>query len=194
MKSNTRLMFGFALLAIGLLITGGVLHDIQSEQGDVRYAARGTPSPFSSWRPRTYEILRVPDYLLGYLGARAKTYQDVHDALVALQWTKDFTGRGIVKLGNSKEIIELVEKPDETQALRFKQRCGYLAIAGIFILKTKMFKYIEDTTPGVNNETWLTDSLKLALIDSMNVCGYICKNRVIDIGSYDSLKQSREIR
>jgi len=68
MKSNTRLMIGFALLAIGLIITGGVLHDIQSEQGDVRYAASGTPSPFSSWRPRSYEILRVPDYLLGYLG------------------------------------------------------------------------------------------------------------------------------
>ena len=53
-----------------------------------------------------------------------KTYQDVHDALVALQWTKDFTGLGIVKLSKSKKIIELAEKPDETQALRFKQRCG----------------------------------------------------------------------
>ena len=120
-----------------------------------------------------------------------KKYQDVHDALVALQWMNDFTGRGIVKLGNSKEIIELVEKPDETQALRFKQRCGYLAIVGIFILKPNMFKYIEDTTPGVNNETWLTDSLRLALNDGMKECGYICKNRVIDIGSSQSLKESR---
>ena len=68
MKLPKRPMFGFALLAIGLIITGGVLYDIQSEQGDVRYAASGTPSPFSSWRPRSYEILRVPDYLLGYLG------------------------------------------------------------------------------------------------------------------------------
>ena len=68
MKSNTRHMFGFALLAIGLLIIVGVFYEIQSEQGDVRYAASGTPSPFSSWRPRSYEILRVPDYLLGYLG------------------------------------------------------------------------------------------------------------------------------
>lgn len=68
MKIRTKLMFGLILLAIGLIITGGVLYDIQSEQGDVRYAASGTPSPFSSWRPRSYEILRVPDYLLGYLG------------------------------------------------------------------------------------------------------------------------------
>ena len=67
MKSNTRQMFGIALLAVGLIITGGVLYEIQSEQGDVREAASGTQSPFSSWRPISYEILRVPDYLLGYL-------------------------------------------------------------------------------------------------------------------------------
>ena len=68
MEKRTRYIVGFALLAIGLLIIVGVFYEIQSEQGDVRYAARGTPSPFSSWRPRSYEILRVPDYLLGYLG------------------------------------------------------------------------------------------------------------------------------
>ena len=64
---RAKLVMGFALLAIGLIITSGVLYDIQSEQGDFRQAASGTQSPFSSWRPSSYEILRVPDYLLGYL-------------------------------------------------------------------------------------------------------------------------------
>ena len=91
MKVHSKLMFGFALLAIGLIITGGVLYDIQSEQGDVRYAASGTPSPFSSWRPRSYEILRVPDYLLGYLGLGVST-STVGIALVVSPLLKRLAG------------------------------------------------------------------------------------------------------
>ena len=91
MKSNTRHMFGFALLAIGLLIIVGVFYEIQSEQGDVRYAASGTPSPFSSWRPRSYEILRVPDYLLGYLGLGVFT-ATVGITIVASPLLKRFAG------------------------------------------------------------------------------------------------------
>ena len=67
MGSNPRPMFGMALLAVGLIMTGGVLMEIQSEQGDVREAASGHPGPLSFWRPISYGILRVPDYLLGYL-------------------------------------------------------------------------------------------------------------------------------
>jgi hypothetical protein len=100
MKLPKRPMFGFALLAIGLLITGGVLYDIQSEQGDVRYAVRGTPSPFSSWRPRSYEILRVPDYLLGYLGLGVFTSTVGITILVSMRMDKRIvTFFGIVAIG-----------------------------------------------------------------------------------------------
>ena len=44
MKIPYRLLFGITLLAVGLIITGGVLYEIQSEQSDVCEAAYGTPS------------------------------------------------------------------------------------------------------------------------------------------------------
>jgi hypothetical protein len=67
MNISKRPMLGIVVLAVGHIITGGVLYEIQSEQGEFREAVTGHPGPLSFWRPTSYEILRVPDYLLGYL-------------------------------------------------------------------------------------------------------------------------------
>ncbi|MBC8224934.1 hypothetical protein H8E65_10115 [Candidatus Bathyarchaeota archaeon] len=69
MKSNMRLMFGFALLAIGLLISFGAWNGILAWQGDdrgkvhVTYVVPHNRILF----PTSFEIFEVPDYLLRYL-------------------------------------------------------------------------------------------------------------------------------
>ena len=69
MKSNTRLMFGIALLAIGLLISVGAWNGILTWQGDdrgkmhVTYVLPHNRILF----PTSFEMFEVPDYFLRYL-------------------------------------------------------------------------------------------------------------------------------
>ena len=68
MKTNTRLMFGIALLAFGLFISVGAWNSILSYQGGVRQGEFVTPGPeYPFWMPISYDVFKVPDYLLRYL-------------------------------------------------------------------------------------------------------------------------------
>lgn len=66
MKSNTRLMFGFALLAIGLFISVGSWNGILAWQGDGRGKVHVTyvePRERVLF-PTSFVLFEVPDYLL----------------------------------------------------------------------------------------------------------------------------------
>ncbi len=68
MKSNTRLMIGFALLALGLFIGNWTWNTIESFQGGVRQIDDISVGPgYPPWLPLSWEVLKVPDYLLRYL-------------------------------------------------------------------------------------------------------------------------------
>lgn len=61
------------------------------------------------------------------------------------------------------EVEKLVEKPNPKVAESFKMNGCYYTIAGYYALNPSIFKYIEQTEPGVNNEVQITDSISLAL-------------------------------
>jgi len=56
------------MLAIGLVISVGGWNSILSYQGGVRQLENVSPGPgYPFWMPISYEVMRVPDYLLRYL-------------------------------------------------------------------------------------------------------------------------------
>lgn len=68
MENRTRFDIGFSLLAIGLLISVGVWNAIQSYQSGIRSHEFVTPGPgYPFWMPLSYDVIKVPDYLLRYL-------------------------------------------------------------------------------------------------------------------------------
>ena len=66
MKRKTRLVIGFALLAIGLIISVGAWNGILAWQGDDRGRSHVTylPSRERVLFPTSFEVFEVPDYLL----------------------------------------------------------------------------------------------------------------------------------
>ncbi len=76
MKLSIRPMFGFALLAIGLLISVGSWNGILAWQGDDRGRSHVTyfPPRERVLFPTSFEMFEVPDYFLRYLivGVRAR--------------------------------------------------------------------------------------------------------------------------
>ena len=66
MKSNTRPMFGIALLAIGLFISVGAWNGILAWQGDDRgkVHVRYLPPRERVLFPTSFELFEIPDYLL----------------------------------------------------------------------------------------------------------------------------------
>jgi len=74
------------------------------------------------------------------------------------------------------EISDLVEKPT------VKQAPSNLAIAGRYILTPEIFKALEQTKPGKNNELQLTDALKI-LLKRENIYSYTIEGKRFDIGS-----------
>jgi len=84
------------------------------------------------------------------------------------------------------EVSELVEKP-EPQASP-----SNLAIAGRYILTPEIFKAIEQTKPGKNNEIQLTDAMRIMLRRESIYCNII-EGKRYDIGNkMDYLKTTVE--
>ena len=78
---------------------------------------------------------------------------------------------GVVKFGELinndgvlfGELKSLVEKPKLEVAESYKTDGCYFTITGYYALNSRIFKYIEQTKPGVKNEVQITDSMSLAL-------------------------------
>ncbi|MEJ2637721.1 MAG: sugar phosphate nucleotidyltransferase, partial [Calditrichia bacterium] len=74
------------------------------------------------------------------------------------------------------ELDQMVEKPSVGSSP------SNLAIAGRYILTPEIFKAIEKTNPGKNNEIQLTDSL-LNLLGRENIFSYTIEGKRYDIGN-----------
>jgi UTP--glucose-1-phosphate uridylyltransferase len=84
------------------------------------------------------------------------------------------------------QISEMVEKPSIEEAP------SNLAFAGRYILTPEIFKAIEETKPGKNNEIQLTDAMK-KFISRGGVYSYTFEGKRFDIGDkLDYLKTSVE--
>ena len=75
-----------------------------------------------------------------------------------------------------REVSELVEKPD------VEKSPSNLAIAGRYILTPEIFKAIEQTPPGKNNEIQLTDAMRIMLKRESIYCNII-EGKRYDIGN-----------
>lgn len=84
------------------------------------------------------------------------------------------------------ELSSLVEKPSIADAP------SELAIAGRYILTPEIFRTLEITEPGKNNEIQLTDALRL-LLKRENIYSYTTEGKRYDIGNkLDYLKTTVE--
>ena len=107
---------------------------------------------------------------------------------------------GIVKLEDGR-VIDMVEKP------RLEEAPSDLAIAGRYLLSTKIFDYLQTQAPGKGGEIQLTDAIKRLIRDSResanltnrpidqsgqstNLLGYIYPGKRQDIGNPDGYLQA----
>jgi len=74
------------------------------------------------------------------------------------------------------EVSELVEKPE------VEKSPSNLAIAGRYILTPEIYKAIENTPPGKNNEIQLTDAMRL-MLRRENIYSNIIEGKRYDIGN-----------
>jgi len=93
---------------------------------------------------------------------------------------------GIKKSNRILEVSKLVEKPT------LKQSPSNLAIAGRYILTPEIFKAIEQTPRGKNNEIQLTDAMRI-LLGREKIIAYTLEGKRYDIGNkLDYLKTTVE--
>jgi len=109
-------------------------------------------------------------------------------ATVVLHEIEDPRRFGVVKIDNSNKVVGMIEKPSWEQAEAFKSGNIYYNIAGMIIVNSKIFEFIEKTKPGANNELQFTDSLELMRKAGYPIYGYVFKGLRYDIGTFESLK------
>ena len=116
------------------------------------------------------------------------TYEQYNQTVIGVEVVpKDKVSRyGII--GGEQEsdqiwnVLNLVEKPS------VKESPSNLAIVGRYILTPEIFKAIEQTDRGINNEIQLTDAMCL-LLKRENIISYTIEGQRYDIGSkIDDLK------
>ena len=108
-------------------------------------------------------------------------------ATLVLYPVDDPTRFGIAKIDDNDHVLGMVEKPSLLEAEKYKSGEKFLNIAGLMILNNKIFGYIDKTKPGINNETWLTDSVELMRLSDDRVMGYVFEGVRYDIGTFESL-------
>lgn len=112
------------------------------------------------------------------------------DATLFLHEVKDPRRFGIVKLDEKGKVLGIIEKPGLEEAKPYGVGDVYLSIAGLLILKSIVFDYIERTKPGRNGEIWLTDSVELMRKDGYKIFGFVFRGTRYDVGTFESLREA----
>jgi len=112
------------------------------------------------------------------------------DATLLLHPVKDPRRFGIVKIDEKGEVLGMIEKPTLEEAKSYRTNNAYLNIAGLLILKSKIFDYIEKTKLGRGGEIWLTDSVDLMRRDGHKIFGFVFRGTRYDIGTFESLREA----
>ncbi|MBU3957760.1 MAG: NTP transferase domain-containing protein [Nanoarchaeota archaeon] len=103
---------------------------------------------------------------------------------------------GVVKFesvaDNCGKIKDLYEKPEAKDVKdNFCFDGGWFSIAGLYVFNKKIFDFLENISPGANNELQLTDAVKESLKDSASY-GFVMKGKRIDVGTWDYMEAERE--
>jgi dTDP-glucose pyrophosphorylase len=112
------------------------------------------------------------------------------DATLVLHSVKDPQRFGIAKIDEDGRVLGMVEKPSLEEAQSYKTDDAYFNIAGMLVLKSTIFSYIEKTKPGVGNEVWLTDAVELMRREGHRIFGFVFKGMRYDIGTFESLREA----
>lgn len=109
---------------------------------------------------------------------------------VLLNEVNDPSDYGVAKI-NGNKILELKEKPNENDRVKFMRNKKYLAISGAYVLEPEIFDFLNrtspQTAPGSSGEIQLTDAIESAIQDGKTVNGYILKGNRFDIGNWKTL-------
>ncbi len=89
--------------------------------------------------------------------------QKKHDGILAVKKMDDVSKYGIVETKGDR-VIGIVEKPEVA--------VSNLVLAGLFVLPSAVFSYIEKIKPSKRNEYELTDAIQLLIENNYNV-GYV---------------------
>jgi dTDP-glucose pyrophosphorylase len=119
-------------------------------------------------------------------------------ATIMLFEVEDTEGYGIAKfktLRNGTGPVErMAEKPSKGESEKLKTDGKLYAICGAYVFEPKIFRYLELTKPGLNNEVQLTDAMNLALKKGERINGFVLKGKYIDIGKWGTiLKTEKEL-
>jgi UTP-glucose-1-phosphate uridylyltransferase len=117
-------------------------------------------------------------------------------ATVMLFDVNDVSGYGIAKFKDLKKgtgkIEKMIEKPSVKQAKNLKTDGKYYALCGAYVFEPGIFKYLEKTPPGINNEIQLTDAMALALRNGEHINGFVLKGKYLDIGKWHTVKETEK--
>jgi dTDP-glucose pyrophosphorylase len=108
------------------------------------------------------------------------------DATVGVSEITDPTRHGIIKPGTTNKIVDIVEKPSQSDAP------SKLGAIGIYIFTSDIFKAIDRTIPGVNNEYQLTDAIKIMVEDGKQVFYKEIEGKHIDVGTLEDLRTAND--
>jgi len=130
-----------------------------------------------------------------------ETMQDIVDfheekagkGTLVLHPVDDPTRFGVVDLDENSEIHGMIEKPSLEEAQPYKYDDHWLNIAGLMIVNSEIFSYIERTEPGKKGEIWLTDSIEMMRKDGSRFYGFKFDGKRFDIGTFESLKEADEL-
>lgn len=125
------------------------------------------------------ELLKTPS---GFLKEMIELYNKTHANVIALAEVEQekVSNYGIVDSiikNDEGKIFDMIEKPNPDEAP------SNLSITGRYILSPRIFKYIENSSPGRGGEIQLTDAMKAMLKDNEEFYGKVFKGKRYDCGS-----------
>lgn len=95
---------------------------------------------------------------------------------------------GVVRINTDYRILEIVERPSQTMLDKLIIDGGYLVNSGPLILSQDIFRYIDRTGISPDGEYWITESIRLMIVDNLPVYGYRIPSQVFwrDVGTQES--------
>lgn len=106
------------------------------------------------------------------------------DVSLALTEVSDPKRFGIAELEDGR-IVRVVEKPEHPPT--------NLAIAGVYLFKSRIFKAIDSITPSKRGELEITDAIQWMINAGHEVRSYVTQGWWIDAGKPDSIIQANQL-
>lgn len=143
-------------------------------------------------RGEEFVMMYGDNYISPYsaMGDIVDFHERVSENTLVLHPVDDPRRFGVVKLDEDNVIRGMIEKPTLEQAQPYKRNDHWLNVAGLMILKSEIFDYIDRVEPGKDGELWLTDAVEAMRKDGNRIHGYVFEGTRYDIGTFSSLAEA----